>query len=32
MGQTYAGMRKLGVHPWWRLILTPIINGFHWGC
>ena len=28
MGQTYAGMRKLGVHVWWRVILTPIINGF----
>jgi hypothetical protein len=28
MGQTYAGMRKLGVRPWWRVLLTPIINGF----
>jgi hypothetical protein len=28
MGQTYAGMRKLGVHPWWRVLLTPVINGF----
>jgi hypothetical protein len=28
MGQTYAGLRKLGVHVWWRVLLTPIINGF----
>jgi hypothetical protein len=28
MGQTYAGMRKLGVHVWWRVLLTPVINGF----
>jgi hypothetical protein len=28
MGQTYAGMQRLGVHVWWRIALTPIINGF----
>jgi len=28
IGQTYAGMRRLGVRLLWRLILPPIINGF----
>jgi hypothetical protein len=28
MGQTYRGMRRLGVHIWWRVLLTPVINGF----
>jgi hypothetical protein len=28
MGQTYDGMRKLGVHAFWRMLLTPVINGF----
>jgi hypothetical protein len=28
MRQTYAGMRKLGVHVVWRVLLTPVINGF----
>ncbi len=28
MGQTYDGMRRLGVRVWWRVLLTPIINGF----
>ena len=28
MGQTFAGMRRLGVHLVWRVLLTPIINGF----
>ena len=26
--QTYTGMRRLGVHLHWRLLLTPVINGF----
>lgn len=26
--QTYAGMRRLGVHIPWRILLTPVINGF----
>ena len=28
MRQTYAGMRRLGVHIRWRVLLTPVINGF----
>lgn len=28
MRQTYAGMRRLGVHAVWRILLTPVINGF----
>lgn len=28
MGQTWAGMGRLGVALPWRLLLTPIINGF----
>lgn len=28
MGQTWAGLRRLGVALLWRLLLTPIINGF----
>ncbi len=26
--QTYAGMRRLGVHVQWRILLTPVIHGF----
>jgi hypothetical protein len=26
--QTYAGMRRLGVRLPWRILLTPVINGF----
>jgi Caleosin related protein len=26
--QTNAGMRRLGVHLQWRILLTPVINGF----
>jgi hypothetical protein len=26
--QTYRGMRRLGVHLPWRVLLTPVINGF----
>jgi Caleosin related protein len=28
MGQTWAGLDRLGVALLWRLLLTPIINGF----
>lgn len=28
MGQTFAGMRRLGVRLVWRLVLTPLIHGF----
>src|SRR5450432_2570666 len=28
MRQTRAGMRRLGVHWIWRVVLPPIINGF----
>jgi hypothetical protein len=28
LGQTRAGMRRLGVHWLWRAVLPPIINGF----
>jgi hypothetical protein len=28
MGQTRAGMRRLGVHWIWRALLPPLINGF----
>ena len=28
MGQTWAGLGRLGVALLWRLLLTPIINGF----
>ena len=28
MGQTWAGLGRLGVGTFWRLLLTPIINGF----
>jgi hypothetical protein len=28
MRQTYAGMRRLGVRVQWRILLTPVINGF----
>jgi hypothetical protein len=28
MGQTWAGLGRLGVAPLWRFLLTPIINGF----
>jgi hypothetical protein len=28
MGQTYRGMRRLGVRLVWRVLLTPVINGF----
>ncbi len=28
MGQTYAGMKRLGVPLWLRILLTPVINGF----
>jgi hypothetical protein len=28
LGQTYAGMQRLGVHAIWRVLLTPVINGF----
>jgi hypothetical protein len=28
MGQTWAGLGRLGVALFWRVLLTPIINGF----
>jgi peroxygenase len=28
IGQTWDGLRRLGVHPGWRFVLAPIINGF----
>ncbi|MGO9837537.1 MAG: caleosin family protein [Polyangiaceae bacterium] len=28
IGQTFVGMRRLGVHLVWRVLLAPIINGF----
>jgi hypothetical protein len=28
LGQTWAGLGRLGVRAFWRVLLTPIINGF----
>jgi hypothetical protein len=28
LGQTWSGLGRLGVRAFWRLLLTPIINGF----